>query len=247
MSPLLCVEVRVAVQLSEAVGAVQLTAAEQLPASAVCVMSAGTPLMTGVSLSWTVTVKVAVVVLPLTSVAVKTRVLVPRSEQSKFSWLMASEAIPQASDEPLSMSAAVAVAAPAASSCSVRFWANAVGATLSSTVTDAVALAELPDSSVTVRVTVTGAPTSVQSKDVSSSVMLARLLQSSYDPLSTSAVVMVAAPDASNWTVRSCAMATGGTASRTVMMASAEALFPLVSVTVMVTVLLPTWLQSKAV
>ena len=57
-------------QLSEAVGSVQLTAAEQLPASLVCVMSAGMPLMLGASSSVTVTLKVDEVVFPWMSVAV---------------------------------------------------------------------------------------------------------------------------------------------------------------------------------
>ena len=71
VSPLLWVEVKVeTAQLSAAVGSVQLTAAEQLPASLVCVMSAGMPLMVGSSSSVTVTLKVDEVVLPWMSVAV---------------------------------------------------------------------------------------------------------------------------------------------------------------------------------
>ena len=71
VSPLLWVEVNVdTAQLSDAVGSVQLTAAEQLPASLVCVMSAGMPLMVGSSSSVTVTLKVDEVVLPWMSVAV---------------------------------------------------------------------------------------------------------------------------------------------------------------------------------
>ena len=71
VSPLLCEEVNVAMaQLSAPVGSVQLTTAEQLPASLVCVMLAGVPLRDGASSSVTVTVKLAVVVLPAPSVAV---------------------------------------------------------------------------------------------------------------------------------------------------------------------------------
>ena len=70
-SPLLCVEVKVSTaQLSVVVGAVQVTMAAQLPASADCVMSAGVPLMAGSSSSVTVTSKELVVVLPWMSVAV---------------------------------------------------------------------------------------------------------------------------------------------------------------------------------
>ena len=57
-------------QLSAAAGSLQLTAAEQLPASLVWVRSPGRPLIVGASLSVTVTVKVEVVVLPAASVAV---------------------------------------------------------------------------------------------------------------------------------------------------------------------------------
>jgi len=70
-SPGLCVEVNVAMaQLSAAVGSVQEATALQLPASLVLLMSAGTPLMAGSSSSVTVTVKLAVVVLPAASIAV---------------------------------------------------------------------------------------------------------------------------------------------------------------------------------
>ena len=70
VAPGLCEEVNVAMsQLSAAVGAVQVTMAEQLPASLVWVMSVGMPLMAGSSSSVTVTVKVLVVVLPWMSVA----------------------------------------------------------------------------------------------------------------------------------------------------------------------------------
>ena len=44
-------------QLSDAVGAVQVTAVVQAPLSAACVMFAGIPLMVGTSLSVTVTLK----------------------------------------------------------------------------------------------------------------------------------------------------------------------------------------------
>ena len=70
-SPLLCEDGKVSTaQLSDAVGAVHDTAAEQLPASLVCVISAGMPLMAGSSSSVTVTLKLLDVVLPAASVAV---------------------------------------------------------------------------------------------------------------------------------------------------------------------------------
>ena len=57
-------------QLSAAVGSVQLTAVVQSPASALTVMLAGVPEMVGSWSSTTITLKVAVVWLPETSVAV---------------------------------------------------------------------------------------------------------------------------------------------------------------------------------
>ena len=71
VAPGLWVDVKlVTAQLSEAVGAVQVTAALQSPASLVCVMSSGVLAMAGASLSVTVMVKLAVVVLPAASTAV---------------------------------------------------------------------------------------------------------------------------------------------------------------------------------
>ena len=83
-------EVSVAPQLSEVVGAVQLTAAAQKPASAVCVMSAGVPAMVGFSVSFTVTVKAAVDVLPEGSVAVYVTVVVPPVKVAPGLWLLVS-------------------------------------------------------------------------------------------------------------------------------------------------------------
>ena len=70
-SPIWWVDVKLSTpQLSLAVGAVQLTTALHAPASAVWVMLAGIPEMTGTSTSFTVTVKLPVVWLPAASVAV---------------------------------------------------------------------------------------------------------------------------------------------------------------------------------
>ena len=76
------------------------------------------------------------------------------------------------------------------------FCVTTVGATLSSTVTVAVAVLTLPLLSVTVRVTVL-APTSAQSKDVTSRARL-WMPQASLDPLSMSSAVMEPAPVASS-------------------------------------------------
>ena len=69
VSPGSWVEVMVAPQLSDTVGAVQPTAAPQMPASLDWLISVGVPVMEGASLSVTVTVKEAVAVLPAASVA----------------------------------------------------------------------------------------------------------------------------------------------------------------------------------
>ena len=70
-SPLLCVDVKlVTPQLSSEVGAVQVAMAAQALASLDRLMSAGMPAMDGASLSVTVMSKLAVVMLPASSVAV---------------------------------------------------------------------------------------------------------------------------------------------------------------------------------
>ena len=71
VAPGLWVDVKlVTAQLSVDVGSVQVTAALQLPASLVCVMSAGVPAMAGASSSVTVMVKLDVLTLLWMSVAV---------------------------------------------------------------------------------------------------------------------------------------------------------------------------------
>ena len=98
-----------------------------------------------------------------------------------------------------------------------------VGSTLSSTVTVAVAVSELPPGSVTVRVTVTGDPTSLHEKLVISSDELA-MLQLSVEPFSMSQAVMLATPLASSCTVIFCAAATGSVTSCTVTVVAVAAL-----------------------
>ncbi len=57
-------------RLSTAVGSVQVATAQQTPGSLVWEMSAGMSMIVGASLSITVTVKLAVVLSPIVSVAV---------------------------------------------------------------------------------------------------------------------------------------------------------------------------------
>ena len=70
---------------------------------------------TGATLSSTVTVEVHVETLPLISVTVKVTVLAPNSVHVNAPGATAKEAIPQLSFDPLSISAPVIVAFPAAS------------------------------------------------------------------------------------------------------------------------------------
>ena len=71
--------------------------------------------------------------------------------------------------------------------------------------------------------------------------------QLSFDPLSTSAAVNVPFPEASKITVTSCAITFGASLSSTVMVAVHVDSFPLLSVTVSITVFVPICVQSNAV
>ena len=157
----------------------------------------------GATLSSTVTTAVQLEVLPLASVTVSTTLLAPTLEQSKLETSMVVEAIPQASLEPPSTSAAVMEALPLASNCTVMFWHTAVGAILSSTITVDVQLALLPFTSVTVRVTVFG-PISAQVKFSGLTEILA-IPQLSELPPSISAALRIACPLESSCNVNGAA------------------------------------------
>ena len=113
----------------------------------------------------------------------------------------------------------------------------------STTVTVAVAVDELPCTSVTVRVTVL-LPTDEQSKLVISSAY-ELISQLSLEPLSISEGWIVAKPAASKETAMSCAIAVGATLSRTITSSVTFELLPYASNIVNVTWLLPTSEQSK--
>src|SRR5690606_36120346 len=108
---------------------------------------------TGATLSSTVTIVIQVEVFPFTSITVNVTVFGPTSAQVKSVTSIEVLAIPQASVEPPSTSAAVMEALPFASSCTVMFWHIAAGATLSSTVTVAVQVETFPCISVTDKLT----------------------------------------------------------------------------------------------
>ena len=175
-------------------------------------------------MSSTVTVNVAALVFPLISVTVSITVLAPTLAQSKLSGATLSDATPQLSLLPLSTWPAVIDVFPVASSCTVMSRANATGATLSSTVTVAVAVLVFPLISVTVSITVL-APTLAQSK-LSGDTLSDATPQLSLLPLSTWAAVIDVFPAESNCVVISCASATGGSLSLTVIVKLHEALLP---------------------
>ena len=100
-------------------------------------------------LSTTVTVAVASCVFPLPSVAVNVTTFAPRSSQSN-EVISSDNVYVQLSLLPLSMSDVVMLADPEASNATVMSCATATGSMLSTTVTTCVAVAVLPDPSVTV-------------------------------------------------------------------------------------------------
>src|SRR5438876_2968042 len=193
------------------------------------------------TLSTTVTFASHVATLSLLSVTVSLTVFGPTLAQVKVFLSMARLLIPHAPSRRSSDLAAVMLAFPVASSCTVMFLHSAVGNTLSATVTIASHVATLSLLSVTVSLTVFG-PTLAQVKVFLS---MARLLmpQASLLPLLTSAAVMLALPLASNCTVMFLHSAVGNMLSATVTMASHVATLSLLSVTVSFTVFGPTLAQ----
>ena len=200
---------------------------------------------TGSTLSSTVTVAEQELILPLLSVTVNVTGLAPTLAQAKLVWLSTRLAIPQASLEPLSTAVAEVLPLPLTSNCTVTSWQRATGATLSSTVTVAKQEEELPLLSVTVSSTLT-LPTWLQLKSVWLRLRLA-IPQASLEPLFTAAAVVEPTPLASSCTVTFWQRATGFTLSSTVTVAEQVLTFPFTSVTVKVTGLPPTWLQSNEV
>ena len=96
----------------------------------------------------------AVELFPLLSVTVKTTALGPTSAQVKLATSKLNSSIPQASKEPLSISAGTILTVPEASSCTVISCARATGEIVSKTVIAEYAMLEFPFTSVTVKATV---------------------------------------------------------------------------------------------
>ena len=146
--------------------------------------------------SKTVAVALQLLVLPLLSVTVRVTVLSPMSALVKLLGDALSEAMPEASLLPLSMSAPVSVALPAPSSGRLMSWQTAAGGMLSSMVTVETAVFTLPLLSVTVSVTLL-APISAIVKEVLS-IERPLMPHASLLALSTSFAVMVALPSISS-------------------------------------------------
>jgi hypothetical protein len=123
-------------------------------------------------------------------------------------------------------------------------WQVMEGTTLSWTITVAVLEAEFPLLSVQVRVTVL-VPRLLQVK-AEGLTALDEIAQLSVELLSTSVAVIAAFPEAFSWTVMFLVDTVGAILSWTVTDAVLEAKFPLSSVQVRVTVLVPRLLQVKA-
>jgi hypothetical protein len=133
-----------------------------------------------------------VLLFPSKSVTVSVTAFAPMFAQVNTVMLGVNEAIPQASEDPLLMSAPVMVALPDAFSWTVMFWQTATGSMVSCTVTVLLQDEELPFTSVTVNATGL-APMLAQVNAVVLGVSVA-IPQASEEPLFSIAPVIVALP-----------------------------------------------------
>src|SRR5688572_285967 len=168
--------------------------------------------------------------------------LSPRSSQSKVFGSRSRSTSPQLSVEPLSTCVGNTTIKPPLSetviSCAIQ-----TGEIVSSTVTSAVHVLELPDRSVTVRVTVFGPKSSqVKSSGVTVNDISSQL---SVEPASTWSAVMTTIPAASTYIVRSPAAHNGSVSSTTVTVAVHVSEAPDSSVTVSITMFSPMSSQSN--
>ena len=208
-------------------------------------MNGATQLAVGLVSSTTVTVVVQVEELPDASVTVKVTSFSPNIVQSKSVTSILTESTSQLSVEPSLISVSEICAFPLASNEIENGSTQlAVGLVSSTTVTVVVQVEELPAASVTVNST-WFAPIIVQSKSVMS-IAVVSIPQLSVEPLFISAAVIDAFPVASRAIVNGdTQLAIGFVLSSTVTVAVQLSLFPLVSVTVSVTVFAPNMEQSK--
>ncbi len=192
----------------------------------------------GVIVSNTVTVAVAVPVLPEASVELTVTVFAPKSEHPKLVTSTVVALTPQLSDELACTSDTAKLADPDASKYTVAFCVDTTGTALSTTVTIDVAVLTLPFTSVDVIVTVF-APKSEHPKLLTSKLVLDKLQLSVTDDSNTSLNTMLADPDASNTTVAFFVAITGDMVSITVMSNESITVNPTASTKVYTTVVVP--------
>ena len=197
----------------------------------------------GLIVSATVTVAVPVLIFPFTSVTVNVTVFAPLLAQVNVKGDAVIVLIPQASDDPLLICEAVIEAVPDEFNWTVIFCVITTGLTVSAIVTIAVPVLTFPFTSVTDNTTVF-VPMFEHVNELgvtdNNEVLTPQL---SVEPLLTWAGVIVATPVFESWTVMFLVVTTGLTVSITFTIAVPVLTFPLLSVTVNVTVLFPTLLQ----
>ena len=185
----------------------------------------------GPTLSWILTIEIAVDWFPLESVTVRVTTLSPILEQSKDVISILIDSIPQLSVDPLLMSDSVIETWPFSSRLITRSCEIAIGSILSTIVTVAVSDETLPLASVAVNVT-TLSPILEQSKEsisIDKSILESQL---STDPLSISEANIVDTPFSSSDIVISCVVTTGAVVSVTVIVCVNVVTLPLSSVAV---------------
>jgi len=141
-------------------------------------------------------VAVQVETFPLKSVTVSVTVFAPTFAQLNVDGETLREAIPQASEDPLSICEAVMETVPEELRSTFMFWQTATGAMLSTTATVEVQVETFPFTSVTVNVTgLSPTPAQVNEEGVTDIEAIAQLSEL---PLLICAAVMVTVPEEFN-------------------------------------------------
>ena len=202
---------------------------------------------TGLTVSATVTVAVPVFTFPFKSVTVKVTVFVPILAQVNELGVtdIIEVLIPQASVDPLLIWEAVIDAVPVAFNWTVMSLVTTTGLTVSAIVTIAVPVLAFPFTSVTVKVTVL-APMFEQVNELGDTDMIELFIpQASVEPLFTCDGKTIILPVASKWAVIFWVITLGLIVSKTVTIAVPVLTLLFTSLTVKVTVLVPTFKQLK--
>jgi hypothetical protein len=218
-----------------------VTTALQFPASVFWLMLFE-HVITGVSLSVTVTVKLQELVLPLKSVATLLTVVAPTVKVLPDAGVDTIADILQLS-VPVTLNVTTALQLPASVLCVILFEQVITGDWLSTTMTVVVQVEALPLTSVTVRIT--GLLPVLLHVNDDGTTFIAAIPHASELPLSTSPAWINALPVLSKVTVIAWHNTAGAVLSCTVTIAEQLAVLPQLSRTVKVTVLLPTLAQLK--